>query len=114
VTARPNFHVAFNKEFYTNKNPKTRHIRHIRLQGDHNNNKMERLNGEVRDREKVMRGLKNVNTPILTGYQLLHNYIRSHGGLQGKTPAECCGINIEGANKWITLIQNADAKYMGK
>jgi len=25
---------------------------HIRLQGDHNNNKMECLNGEVRDREK--------------------------------------------------------------
>ena len=31
-------------------------IAHIRLQGDHNNNKMERMNGEVRDREKHMRG----------------------------------------------------------
>ena len=29
-------------------NPKTRHIKHIRLQGDHNNNKMERFNGEVK------------------------------------------------------------------
>ena len=38
-------------EFYTNTNPKTRHIRHIRLQGDHNNNKMERFNADVRDRE---------------------------------------------------------------
>jgi len=26
---------------------------------------MERMNGEIRDREKVMRGLKNTNTPIL-------------------------------------------------
>lgn len=28
-----------------------------------NNNKMERINGEIRDREKVMRGLKKKSTP---------------------------------------------------
>jgi putative transposase len=50
----PNFHEAFMKEFFTIANPRSRHISHIRLQGDHNNNKMERMNGEVRDREKVM------------------------------------------------------------
>jgi hypothetical protein len=27
--------------------------------------------------------------------------------LDGQTPAEACGIKIEGNNKWITLIQNA-------
>jgi len=68
---------------------------------------MERLNGEIRDREKVMRSLKNPDTPILTGYQLFHNYIRPHMGLEGKTPAELCGIQVEGENKWLTLIQNA-------
>ena len=37
----------------------TQHIRKITLKGKvHNNNKMERMNGEVRDREKIMRGLK--------------------------------------------------------
>ncbi len=55
----------------------TQHTRHIRLQGDMNNNKMERMNGEIRDREKTMRGLKKKDTPILTGYQIFHNYIRS-------------------------------------
>jgi hypothetical protein len=30
-----NFGEAFNREFYTTK-PRTRHISHIRLQGDHN------------------------------------------------------------------------------
>ena len=103
----PNFNDAFKKEFYTNTNPKTRHIKHIRLQGDHNNNKMERFNGEVRDREKVMRGLKKADTPILTGYQIYHNCMRPHEGLDGRTPAEVCGIQIEGENKWVTLIQNA-------
>ena len=28
-------------------------------------------------------------------------------GLDGQTPAEKCGIEIKGDNKWITLIQNA-------
>jgi putative transposase len=77
------------------------------IKGDHNNNKMERLNGEICDREKTMRGIKKMDTPILTGYQLYHNYISTHEGLAGKTPAEVAGIRIEGKNKWITIIQNA-------
>ena len=86
----------------------TNHIRKITLKGQvHNNNKMERMNGEIRDREKTMRGLKRKRTPILQGYQLFHNYIRPHEALSGKTPAEVCGIKIEGENKWHTLIQNA-------
>jgi transposase-like protein len=89
-----------------------KHIRHITIQGDRNNNKMERLNGEIRDREKTMRGLKRRRTPILSGYQIFHNYIREHEGLEGKTPAEACGIIIEGKNKWVTLIQNASVKHM--
>ena len=96
------------------KETRTEHIGHITIRGDHNNNKMERMNGEVRDREKVMRGLKKTDTPILKGYQLFHNYIRSHEGLDGKTPAEACGIKIEGENKWITLIQNASNKSTTK
>jgi len=87
-----------------------KHIRHITLQGDRNNNKMERFNGEVRDREKTMRGLKTKETPILSGYQIFHNYIRGHEGLEGKTPSEACGIKVEGKNKWMTLIQNASKR----
>jgi hypothetical protein len=72
-----------------------------------NNNKRERLNGEIRDREKVMRGLKRPETPAIPGYQIYHNYIRPHEALEGKTPAEACGIKVEGQDKWLTLIQNA-------
>jgi putative transposase len=68
---------------------------------------MERMNGEVRDREKVMRGLKRTDTAVLKGYQLYHNYFRSHEALNGKTPAEKCGIIIEGQDKWKTVIENA-------
>ena len=71
-----------------------------------NNNKQERINGEIRDREKVMRGLKVKDTPILPGYQIFHNFIRTHEGLDGKTPAEACGIKVEGDNKWKIQIHS--------
>jgi transposase-like protein len=90
------------------------HIREIRLTGTVHNNKMERMNGEIRDREKVMRGLKVEETPILTGMQIYHNFIRPHMALKGKTPAEAAGIKVEGANKWLTLIQNAAARKGGE
>jgi transposase-like protein len=102
-----NFHDAYLKEFWTSRLPRTEHVQHIRLQGDVQNNKMERLNGETRDREKVMRGLKREDTPILKGYQIYHNYFRPHMALEGKTPAEKAGIKIEGENPWVTVIQNA-------
>src|SRR5208283_2205901 len=103
-----NFHEAYNQEFRTLKlETRTEHIRHIRLAGDYNNNKMERLNGEIRDREKVMRSLETKDSPILTGYQLFHNFIRPHKALDYRTPADAAGIQIKGRDKWLTIIQNA-------
>lgn len=102
------YHDAYKKAFWTQKKEtRTEHINAIKLNGDTNNNKMERFNGEVRDREKVMRGLKRNDTEMFSGYQLFHNYIRPHEALDGKAPSEACGITIEGENKWKTLIQNA-------
>jgi len=107
------YHDAFNKEFYTNCKPQSQHINAIKLSGignTANNNKMERINGEIRDREKVMRGLKIKETPILQGMQIYHNFIKPHEGLAGKTPAEACGIELKGVDKWKTLIENASMK----
>ena len=101
------YKVAFMREFNTLKVPRPEHIRHIHLTSDRNNNMMERLNNEFRDREKVFRGVKSIESPLFDGYQLYHNYIRPHMSLDGDTPADRAGIKIEGNNKWITLIQNA-------
>ena len=68
---------------------------------------MERLNGEIRDRERVTRNLKKDDTLILTGMQIFHNFVRPHMGLSGKTPADLTGIQVESENRWLTLIQNA-------
>ncbi len=109
--AAPNFHVAYRREFAHShpfdKRPKAVHIAEISMEGAVHNNKQERMNGEFRDREKVMRGLKNMDSPALKGLQIYHNFVRPHMGLSGATPAEKAGITIEGDDKWMTLIQNA-------
>ena len=80
------------------------------MNGAIHNNRMERMNGELRDRERGMRTLEKSNTLILRDMQIFHNYIRPHEALKGRTPAEVAGIKIEGKNKWLTLIQNATRK----
>jgi transposase-like protein len=106
-----NFHEAYNHEFRTMKlETRTEHIRHIRLQGDFNNNKMERMNGEIRDRERVMRTLERTDTPVLSGMRIYHNFVKPHMALDGRTPSEAAGIKVEGPNKWLTLIRNASKK----
>jgi transposase-like protein len=102
---------AYKKEFWEiDRTKRTLHIKHIRLSGDMNNNKMERLNGEFRDREKVVRGIKKDDSVLIGGYQMYHNYLRPHMALNGKTPADKAGIEIKGDNKWMTIIQNASKK----
>jgi hypothetical protein len=85
---------------------------YAKMRGDWNNNKMELMNGEIRDREKVTRNFKKTESPVLVGYQLHHNYVRPHMALENRTPAEKAGITVKGRNKWLTLIQNASSnKY---
>ncbi len=87
---------------------KTYHSRNVHLRGQMNNNKMERLNGEIRDREKVFRGLKRKDTPLIAGLKLWYNFSKEHGGLGGDvTPSEAALIRVDGDNKWKTIIQNA-------
>jgi transposase-like protein/predicted RNA-binding Zn-ribbon protein involved in translation (DUF1610 family) len=106
-----NFATASRKEWYSRySNRNTTHVAEIRLSGQIHNNKMERQNGEWRDREKVMRGLKREDSPVLAGMQVFHNYFRPHEGLGGRTPAEAAGIKIEGENSMITVIQNAESQ----
>ncbi|HVB12766.1 MAG TPA: hypothetical protein VNE86_06505 [Nitrososphaerales archaeon] len=105
-----NFQEA-SKVFFTKTTPRTQHIKDITLAGKIHNQKMERMNGEMRDREKVIRGVKSKQSPVFKGSQIFHNYIRPHMRLDGgKTPAEACGIKITWENKWFTLIQNASTK----
>jgi putative transposase len=97
---------AINKEFTTNHG-EVEHLWNVGLQHHPNNNHVERLHGTIRQRSKVMRGLKTEETPIVQGHRLFYNFIKPHEALGGKTPSEEAGISIEGENKWLTLMRTA-------
>lgn len=72
------------------------------------NNRVERLNGTQRERFKVQRGWKSMQTAMPEGNRIFYNFVRSHMALDGQTPAEAAGIdlNLEG-NRWMQLIRAA-------
>ena len=74
------------------------------------NAKIERLNGTVRDREIVMRGLDKQKTAqdLVDAMRIHYNFIRPHMALENKTPAEEAGIKLDlGQNKVETLMRLA-------
>ncbi|MCK4310816.1 MAG: IS1/IS6 family transposase, partial [Methanomicrobia archaeon] len=105
---------AVKKEFQANKKygiSRTLHIREIAITNEErNNNKIERLNGTVRQRNKVQRGLKEIPSSriFIEGFKNYYNFIRPHMSLNGKTPAEVVGLNLnlEG-NKWMDIIKES-------
>ena len=87
----------------------------IAFDGERHNNKMERMNGELRQREKVFRTLEKPDTAILNGMGVDVCSCCKSASLDSKTPGHKAGIEVKGTNKWLTLIQNAsrlkDALY---
>ena len=102
------YNEAFNREYFTVSNPRVKNIRSISVRNEGLNSVVERLNGTVREREKIMRGMQTKETAqkILEAMKIHYNFCREHSKL-GKTPAEASGIKIEGENRLLTLIQNA-------
>jgi transposase-like protein len=100
---------AWLNEFCENGKPRPEHVRKISFDNKiHNNNLIERLHGTKRDRTKVMRGLKTEKTPILPMQDIYYNFIRPHQALEGKTPAEKAGVELNlNGNKWLGLIKKA-------
>ena len=96
------------------KNPQTRNIRSVSVRHKGLNQKVERLNGIFRDRERVMHGMDNSESAqkLIDGYRIHYNFIREHGSIK-KTPAEQAGIKIDlGQNKIENLIKLASRKKL--
>jgi transposase-like protein len=104
----PAYIKAFKKEFFTLKKPRIKHIRNVGFKDKTNNNLIERLHGTVRERNKVLRGLKQEESTVIEGLRVYYNFIRPHMSLNGKTPAEASNIdlNLE-RNRWLSLIRKA-------
>jgi putative transposase len=97
------YNKAFNAEFY-DRYKNVQHISNVALAGGLNNS-IERMHGSIREREKVMRGLKSMETPFIEGNKIYYNFIRPHESLGGKTPAEKAGVGVSGENRWMELLK---------
>lgn len=107
------YRQAFKDEFYSKDEGLCRHIAGVGLRGDRNNNVVERYHNTVRERDKVMRGLKADKSAriIHNGIKDYYNFIRPHQGLDGKTPAEMAGIELESdGNRWLGLLRRSVKK----
>lgn len=71
-----------------------------------NNNRIERSNGTQRERIKVQRGWKKLETSIPEGMRIHYNMVRPHMALQDRTPAQKIGV-IDKKVKWIDLLELA-------
>ena len=95
--------------------PRTRNIRSVSVRHNGLNQKVERLNGIFRDRERIMHGLDHAESAQKTidAFRIHYNFVREHSAI-GKTPAEEAGIKLPlGQNKIETLIKLASQKNKG-
>jgi len=72
-----------------------------------NNNRIERLNGTLRERVKVQRGWKSVRTPLAEGQRIQYNFVKPHMALDGQTPAQAAGVGVKAKDKWLALLTEA-------
>jgi len=72
-----------------------------------NNNRVERMNGTLRERIKVQRGWKTMSTPIAEGQRIQYNFVKPHMALEGQTPAQAAGVGLNEGNKWMELLKRA-------
>jgi transposase-like protein len=95
----PAYADAFESSFAAGrKAPMPTHTREIHLSKptrSPNNNRVERMNATLRERQKVTRGLKKPTGPLTRGHAAYYNLLRPHQALGGKTPAEAAGLVIK-------------------
>jgi len=90
--------------------PTVEHVANCGIRKQHaNNNRIERLNGTVRERVKVQRGWKSKRTPLAEGQRIQYNFVKPHMALEGKTPANAVGLQVKG---WDELLYLACTKKL--
>jgi len=76
------------------------------------NNRIERLNGTLRERVKVQRGWKTPKTPLAEGMRIQYNFVKPHMALDDETPAQRARIEVaKGGNKWMNLLEFSMNKW---
>ncbi len=101
---------AVKKEYYSRKDCTT-HFRTPSYRKYFLNQNIERLNGTIRERLKVMRGLNSMETAqiLINGERFYYNFIRPHESLGGMTPAMMANLSYvdPSDNAWLVYIKTA-------
>lgn len=90
--------------------PNAEHKSFAGIRGRVHNNMIERFNGNVKERYKVMRGFHSLESAriILDGWRAYYNFIRPHMGINGNTPSKAVGIGLDlKNNRWLSLIEKS-------
>ena len=88
----------------------TAHIMTKAIRDGFTNRPIERYHNEIRENLNSRRGLDNDKSAqkFAEMLQVYHNYVRPHMGLDGKTPAEAAGIDLDlGDDKFMNLLRKA-------
>ncbi len=84
----------------------TEHVQTTPFNKDENNStsEIERFHGTLKDRTKVFRSFRDIDTLIefTDGWLVYYNYFRPHESLEGKTPAEVAHVQYSIKN-WADL-----------
>jgi len=87
-----------------------KHVERVGIKKPHaNNNRVERLNGTLRERIKVQRGWKSMETPLAEGQRIAYNFVKPHMALDGQTPAQAAGLSPKGWKELLTEAITRDA-----
>jgi len=84
----------------------TKHIQSHPFAKEDSTSLIERWHATLRERTKVMWGMKKPETArvILDGFLVFYNYFRPHESLNDKTPAEVAGIDYSYKN-WLDVVK---------
>ncbi len=91
---------------------RVKHLQVKKFTSKPNNNIIERMQGTIKERTKVMRGMKKYDTAklIMEGFRLHYNYFRPHESLATKqsnyrTPSEAAHIELP-YDTWLGMIRS--------
>ena len=87
--------------------PTTKHNVSDGIDAPNNNNRSERLQGTIRDRDVTLRGLDGLETGqrFLDGWRITYNHFREHEALKFKTPAEVAKVNAP-ITEWADVVRS--------
>jgi len=92
-------------------NGQVRHIQTSPFVEVDSTNILERFQGTLKDRVKVLRGFKSVDTAkqVLDGWLVYYNFMRPHESLDGESPAGHMHVEMP-FNSWLDIIKNTQTR----